>query len=100
MQGESITLEQLDKEREALLLANPELKKIDAEWEQEYELRKQIREARKESGYEQKIVGMLSGLDQRAISRVESNAEVSPSLKTIIKYLNAIGYKLEVVKAE
>ena len=100
MQGEVITLEQLDAERDALLTANPELKKIDAEWEQEYELRKQIREARKASGHEQKIVGMLSGLDQRAISRVESNTAISPNLKTIVKYLNAIGYKLQVVKAE
>ena len=74
--------------------------KIDAEWEQEYEIRKQIREAREASGHEQKTVSMLSGLDQRDIKRVESNADISPNLRTIVKYRNAIGYKLQVVKAD
>ena len=86
------------KEMQALIEANPELAQVSEEWEQEYQIRKQLREAREAEGISQKILGMLSGLDHRAISRVETNTNVSPNLKTIVKYLNAIGYRLKVVK--
>ena len=98
-QGTMIKLEDLEKEKQELISSDPELKKFDEEWEQEYQIRKKLRTAREEAGVNQKMLGMLSGLDHRAISRIETNAEVSPNLKTIVKYLNAIGYRLEIVKA-
>ena len=98
IQGAEVRLEDLEKERLELINSDPELKKFDEEWEQEYQIRKKLRTAREEAGINQKVLGMLSGLDHRAISRVETNTDVSPNLKTIVKYLNAIGYRLEVVK--
>jgi len=90
----------MEKEAEILkeLMQDPEVKTHMDEWEQEYQIRKKLRQAREEAGITQKEVGMLSGLDQRAISRVETNTNVSTNLKTIVKYLNAIGYELEIKK--
>ncbi|MDR2166569.1 MAG: helix-turn-helix domain-containing protein [Clostridiales bacterium] len=79
------------------LMKDPEVKQHIDEWEQEYELRKKMRMTRKQADMSQKVLGMLSGLDHRAISRVETNTGVSPNLKTVVKYLNALGYRLEVV---
>jgi len=80
------------------LMQDPEVKTHMDEWEQEYEIRKKLRQAREEAGITQKSMGMLSGLDQRAISRVETKTDVSPNLKTIVKYLNAIGYEIDIKK--
>ena len=96
--GTIVNLEELEKQKQELINSDPELKKFDEEWEQEYQIRKKLRMAREEVGINQKILGMKSGLNHRAISRVETNTNVSPSLKTVVKYLNAIGYRLDVVK--
>jgi len=56
--------------------------------------------ARKESGLTQAELSKISGLNQRAISRIESNSDVSPTLKTLIKYINALGFDLELVKRQ
>jgi DNA-binding XRE family transcriptional regulator len=96
--GHEVTLEELDKEKQALIEANPELAQFSEEWEQEYQIRKKLREAREAEGINQKVLGMLSGLDHRAISRVETNTNISPNLRTIVKYLNAIGYELDIRK--
>ena len=100
MTGHQVSVAEVESKLNELKDLSPELKAFADEWEKEYQLRKQLRMAREASGVNQKVLGMLSGLDQRAISRVETNTEVSPSLKTIIKYLNAIGYELQVVKAD
>jgi len=104
MVEEKGTFVERDAEVEAMELAklmeDPEVAAYMAERERELEFRRKIVKARKDMGYEQKTVGMLSGLDQRAISRVEVSKEVSPSLKTVIKYLGAIGYKLDITKVE
>jgi len=100
MKGHEVSLTDVEAKINRLESISPELKAFSEEWEKEYQIRKQLRMAREESGINQKVLGMLSGLDQRAISRVETNTEISPSLKTIIKYLNAIGYELQVVKGE
>jgi len=98
--GEMVKLEDVERRIMELTESDPELKQFNDEWNQEYEIRKMLREAREEAGVSQKIVGMLSGLDYRAISRIETNTEVSPNLKTIIKYLNAIGYRMTFEKVE
>jgi len=87
-----------EKKMQELIESNPELKQFADEWDKEYEFRKKLVVARKEAGITQKQLGMLSGLDYRAISRAESNEDISPTLKTLIKYLNAIGYDLDIVK--
>ena len=65
----------------------------------EQEFRQKLVAARKEAGLTQKELGARSGLDQRTISRMESSKTSSPCLRMLVKYLNAIGYRLEVVKA-
>lgn len=54
--------------------------------------------ARKAIGLTQKELGQRAGLDQRTISRIESSKTSSPSLRMILKYLNALGYELDIVK--
>ena len=92
-------MEQEEKEMWDLINSAPELQEFSQEWDQEYEFRKKLVLARKEAGLTQKQLSMLSGLDYRAISRAESNKDISPNLKTLVKYLNALGYKLDIVKA-
>jgi len=91
---------QEEMELQALMDSDPAISKHIAEFDKEYEFRQKLVEARKEAGFTQKELGMLTGLDARAISRTESNTDISPNLRTLIKYVNAIGYKLEVVKQD
>jgi transcriptional regulator with XRE-family HTH domain len=35
-----------------------------------------------------------TGLTQQVISRIESNTDISPSLKNLMIYANALGYEL------
>lgn len=91
-------MEQEAKELQEMMDASPEVKAHIEAFNAEYELRKKMVLARKESGLTQQEVGLRAGLDYRAISRAETNSEVSPNLRTLIKYLNAIGCELEIVR--
>jgi len=83
---------------QSLIDSDPKVKLHIEEWDKEYAFRKKLALTRKEAGVTQKEVEQLSGLDQRAVSRMESDKENSPSLKTLIKYLSALGYELDIVK--
>ena len=86
------------RELQDMIDSDPKVKEhIDA-FDSEYEFRKKLLQARKDAGLTQKQMGMLTGLDYRAISRAETNSDVSPTLKTLVKYLNATGYELSIVK--
>ena len=87
------------KRLQSLMDSSPEVRKHIEDWDKEYEFRKKLALARKEAGLTQKEVEQRSGLDQRAVSRMESDKDTSPSLKTLIRYLDAMGYRLEIVKA-
>ena len=91
-------MEQEAMELQAMIDSNPEVKKHIEEFDKEYEFRKKLVLARKEAGLTQKELENLSGLDQRAISRMEADDKISPSVKTIMKYLGALGYELDIVK--
>jgi len=91
-------LEQEAEELQAILESNPKAKAHADAFNAEYEIRKKMVLARKEAGLTQKEVGARSGLDYRAISRTESNKDVSPNLRTLVKYLDAVGCELAVVK--
>ena len=80
------------------LMEDPEVKQHIEELDKEDEFRRRLVQARKEAGIPQKTIGMLTGLDQRAISRVETNKAISPNLRTLVKYVNAIGYELDLRK--
>ena len=89
--------EQEDKILEELM-EDPEVKQHIDELDKEAEFRQRLVQARKDAGIHQKTIGMLTGLDQRAISRVETNNTISPNLRTLVKYVNAIGYELDLKK--
>jgi len=91
----------IKKERKTLsrlVESDPEAKETVNNFDREFEFRKKLLLARQDAGVTQKELQDLSGLDQRAISRVEIDKKVSPNVKTLMKYLNAIGYKLDIVK--
>ena len=98
MTGTVANMEQEAKKIQALIDSDPALQQVADEWDKEYAFRKKLVLARKESGVTQKQLGMLSGLDHRAISRTESNSDISPNLRTLIRYLDALGYELDIVK--
>ena len=83
-----------------LVAENPELQEDLDEFDREYEFRKKLVLARKEAGLTQKEIEAKTGLAQKAISRLENDTNVSPSVKTLRKYLNALGYELDIIKAD
>ena len=99
MPGTVADMAQEERRMQSLIDSDPEIAQFAEEWDKEYEFRKKLVLARKEAGLTQKDVGALSGLNYRAVSRAESSEDVSPSLKTLIKYLSASGYQLDIVKA-
>ena len=62
----------------------------------EYEFRAKLAETRHNKKYSQKEIGEKTGLSQQAISRIETGA-YSTSLSSIMKYLDALGYTLDIV---
>jgi DNA-binding XRE family transcriptional regulator len=62
--------------------------------QEEMRLRNDLTEMRKRSSITQKDLQQASGLSQQAISRIEVGKDVSPSLKSLIKYVDAIGCQL------
>lgn len=82
------------QEMEEILKSSPEARKAHDQFEAEYKLRRELVEARKQQNITQAELKEKTGLTQQVISRIESNNEISPSLKNLIKYVNAIGYEL------
>ena len=62
------------------LMEDPEIKQHIAELDKEAAFRQRLVQARRDAGIHQKTIGMLTGLDQRAISRVETNKAISARL--------------------
>jgi DNA-binding XRE family transcriptional regulator len=75
---------------------NPDAKKAAEKFDREYEFRKKLIAARKASGLTQTQLENVSGLKQQAISRIEKTGANTPSVSTVIKYLDSIGYQLDV----
>ena len=86
------------KKLQELMGSSPEAKKAIDDFDKEYEFRRKLVLAREEAGLTQKQLQEISGLDQRAISRMETDEKISPSIRTLMKYLNALGYTLDIVK--
>jgi len=82
------------KEMEQLLRTNPEAKKAYDQFEAECNLRRALADARKQQNITQTELKERTGLTQQVISRIEKDHEISPSLKNLIKYVDAIGYEL------
>jgi len=93
-----IVLNEEAKELEEAYKNNPKVKRAIDQFEAECRLRKEIAEARRENNISQSQIKELTGLTQQTISRIETNSEISPSLKILLKYVDAIGYELKLVK--
>ena len=98
MEGVTITREELQMKRQALIDSDPKLAQQSKDWNKEYEIREKIVLARQNAGLRQKDIEEETGLAQKVISRLESDMKMSPTLKTVVKYLDSIGYELDVVK--
>lgn len=57
-------------------------------------LRMQLSNFRKSKGLTQKQLSKLSGLSESCISNIESGSDVSPTLRSIIRYITALDIEL------
>lgn len=89
-----IVLTEEAEEMEQILTSNPEAMAAYEQFEAECKLRRELADARKQQNITQTELKERTGLTQQVISRIEKNQDVSPSLKNLIKYVNAIGYEL------
>lgn len=77
-------------------MADPEFKKEYEALEPIWELRKELIKLRLKEGKTQEQVAAIMGTKKSNISRLESGEKVSfPTLSTISKYANALGYKVK-----
>lgn len=90
----NIVLNEESKELEKILKENPSAKKAYEQFEAECKLRRELADARKKQNVTQTQLKERTGLTQQAISRIEKDHEISPSLRNLIKYVNAIGYEI------
>ena len=82
-----------DFKKEAM--ADPEFKKEYEALAPVWDLRKKLIVLRLKEGKTQEQVAKLMGTQKSNISRLESGGKVSfPTLSTISKYANALGYKV------
>lgn len=87
----------MDQETKEVLKAyetNPKVKAAINQFDAECKLRRELADARKQQNMTQTELQNRTGLTQQVISRIEKDHEISPSLKNLIKYVNAIGYEL------
>lgn len=83
-----------NQEMKEMIASNCEAKEAYEQFEAEYKLRRELIQARKQNKITQAELKEKTGLTQQFISRIETNYDISPSLKNLIKYVNAIGYEL------
>jgi len=87
-----ILTEEADELRE--MMKNDEVRLACEQFEAECKLRRELVKARKQKELTQAQLQKLTGLNQQAISRIEVNRDISPSLRNLIKYVSALGYEL------
>ena len=88
------------KELDEAYKNNPKVKLAIDQFEAECKLRKEIADARRSNNISQSQLTELTGLTQQVISRIETNSEISPGLKNLIKYITAMGYEFQLVKKQ
>jgi len=85
------------KELNDLLDSDPILRKKFEADQKEFEFRLNLARTRKERNITQNMIKELTGLTQQAISRIEKGTrDRSPTLNTLLRYLDAIGCELVV----
>ena len=85
------------KRFKARALARPDVKKAYDELAEEFVFLDQVLKARAEAGLTQAEVAARVGTTQSAIARLESaESKHSPSIATLQRYADALGYKVEI----
>ena len=85
------------KQFKARALARPDVKKAYEELAEEFVFLDQVLKARAEAGLTQAEVAARVGTTQSAIARLESaESKHSPSIATLQRYADALGYKVEI----
>lgn len=88
----------MDKEQREFqeLLKDPECKKANEEFEREYAFRQRLAEVRRANNITQQEIQNKTGLPQQSISRIEKGTaqKQSPTLRTLLRYVDALGYEL------
>ncbi len=85
------------KQFKARALARPDVKKAYDELAEEFVFLDQVLKARAEAGLTQAEVAARVGTTQSAIARLESaESKHSPSIATLQRYADALGYKVEI----
>jgi DNA-binding XRE family transcriptional regulator len=92
-----IVLNEEAYELEEITKRNPKAKAAALQFEAECKLRRELIEARKRESLTQAQIQEKTGLTQQTISRIETNSEISPSLRNLIRYAGALGYELTLV---
>ena len=82
------------------LLKDPTAKSAYEDFEREYAFRQKLAEARKSNNITQQEIQNRTGLPQQSISRIEKGTaqKQSPTLRTLLKYVDAIGCELTITK--
>ena len=91
--------EQLEFEN---LMKDPAAKGAYEEFEREYAFRQKLAEARKANNITQQEIQNKTGLPQQSISRIEKGTtqKQSPTLRTLLKYIDAIGCELTITQKQ
>ena len=84
------------------LLQNPDAKKAFEEFEREYAFRQKLAVARRANNITQQEIHYKTGLPQQSISRIEKGTaqKQSPTLRTLLKYVDAIGCELTLARKQ
>ena len=82
------------KELENAYNNDPKVRAAIDQFDNECRLRRELVEVRKHKKMTQVQIQELTGLTQQVISRIETSTDISPSLKNLIIYANAMGYEL------
>lgn len=95
----------MDAERnqlDELLKNNPEAQKAKRIFDDEYKFRLQLAKERKSRSITQQKIEEQSGLTQQVISRMERGTPLdkSPTLRTVFRYLDAMGCELHISSKE
>ncbi len=78
-------------------LKDPETKKEFEALEPVWDLRRKLIKLRSEKGFTQEQLAKLMGTNKSSISRLECGEKISfPTLSTISKYANALGYTIDI----
>ena len=80
-----------------LVTKSPSAKKASDTFQNDYDFRMMLVNIRKKEKITQKELSDITGLSQQMISRLETGT-TDPTLRTLSKYLDGIGYNLKITK--